>query len=123
MFSRPLEDVAKTKVCATPFGPCGVFKWLPQLLSFSPVPPGLRRIPPPCSIRSAEQKVGLSASFWSKSVAGGCPMLGQDRDNDVARVQQDGFVLLCRELDEAQSPEQEKSFNGQQSVTNVMGIA
>jgi len=32
-------------------------------------------------------------------------------------------VLLCRELDEAQSPEQEKSFNGQQSVTNVMGVA
>jgi len=65
----------------------------------------------------------MSASFWSKSVAGGCPMLGQDRDNDIARVQQDGSVLLCRELDEAQSPEQEKSFNGQQSVTNVMGIA
>ena len=50
-------------------------------------------------------------------------MLGQDRDNDIARVQQDGSVLLCRELDEAQSPEQEKSFNCQQSVTNVMGIA
>ena len=50
-------------------------------------------------------------------------MLGQDRDDDIARVQQDGYVLLCRELDEAQSPEQEKSFNGQQSVTNVMGIA
>jgi hypothetical protein len=66
---------------------------------------------------------GLSASFWSKSVAGGCPMLGQDRDNDIARVDQDGFLLVRRELDEAQSPEQEKSFNGQQSVTNVMGIA
>ena len=77
-------------------------------------------------LHSGEQrnrKSGLSASFWSKSVAGGCPMLGQDRDNDIARVQQDGSVLLCRELDEAQSPEQEKSFNGQQSVTNVMGIA
>jgi len=50
-------------------------------------------------------------------------MLGQDRDNDIARVEQDGFLLVRRELDEAQSPEQEKSFNGQQSVTNVMGIA
>ena len=65
----------------------------------------------------------MSASFWSKSVAGGCPMLGQDRDNDIARVEQDGFLLVRGELDEAQSPEQEKSFNGQQSVTNVMGIA
>ena len=72
---------------------------------------------------AAEQKVGSSASIWSKGIADGCPMLGQDRDNDLARVEQYGFLLVCRELDEALSPEQEKSFNRQQSVTNVMGIA
>jgi hypothetical protein len=32
-------------------------------------------------------------------------------------------VLLCRELDEAQSSEQEHSFDGQQGMTNVPGGA
>jgi len=32
-------------------------------------------------------------------------------------------VLLCRELDEAQSPEQENSLDGQQGMTNVLGGA
>ncbi len=31
-------------------------------------------------------------------------------------------MLLRRDLDEAQSSEQENSFNGQQSVTDVMGV-
>ena len=30
-----------------------------------------------------------------------CPMLGQDRDNNIARVEQDRFLLLRRDLDEA----------------------
>ena len=50
-------------------------------------------------------------------------MLGQHRDDDVARVEQDGFLFVRRDLDEAQSSEQENSFNSQQCVTDFMRIA
>ena len=50
-------------------------------------------------------------------------MLGQHRDDDIARVAQDRFLLLRRDLDEAQSSEQENSFNSQQCVTDFMHIA
>ncbi len=52
-----------------------------------------------------------------------CPMLGQDRDNNIARVEQDGFLLVRRDLDEAQPSEQENSFNGQQCVTDFLNLA
>ena len=50
-------------------------------------------------------------------------MLGQHRDDDIARVEQDGFLLVRRDLDEAQSSEQENSFNGQQCVTDFVNLA
>jgi len=50
-------------------------------------------------------------------------MLGQHRDDDIARVEQDGFLFVRRDLDEAKSSEQENSFNSQQCVTNFMHIA
>ena len=50
-------------------------------------------------------------------------MFGQDRDNDLARVEQDGFLFVRRDLDEAKSSEQENSFNRQQCVTDFMHIA
>ena len=50
-------------------------------------------------------------------------MLGQHRDNDIARVEQHGFLLVRRNLDKSQSSEQEYSFNSQQCVTNFMHIA
>ena len=50
-------------------------------------------------------------------------MLGQYRDDDIARVEQDGFQLVRRNLDEAQSSEQENSFNSQQCVTDFMDAA
>jgi len=50
-------------------------------------------------------------------------MLGQHRDDDVARVAQDGFLFVRRDLDEAKSSEQENSFNSQQCVTDLMHIA
>jgi hypothetical protein len=36
-------------------------------------------------------------------------MLGQHRDDDIARVAQDGFLFVRRDLDEAKSSEQENS--------------
>ena len=50
-------------------------------------------------------------------------MLGQHRDDDIARVAQDGFLFVRRDLDEAKSSEQEDSLNSQQRVTNFMHIA
>ena len=50
-------------------------------------------------------------------------MLGQHRDDDIARVEQDGFLFVRRDLDEAKSSEQENSFNSQQCVTDFMHIA
>jgi hypothetical protein len=50
-------------------------------------------------------------------------MLGQQRGNDVARMEQDGFLFVRRDLDEAKSSEQENSFNSQQCVTDFMHIA
>ena len=50
-------------------------------------------------------------------------MLGQHRDDDIARVEQDGFLLVGRDLDEAKSPEQKNSFNSQQCVTDFTHIA
>jgi hypothetical protein len=38
-------------------------------------------------------------------------------------MEQDGFLFVCRDLDEAKSPEQENSFNSQQCVTDFMHIA
>src|SRR5580693_5652030 len=49
--------------------------------------------------------------------------LGQHRDDDIARVEQDGFLFVRRDLDEAKSSEQENSFNSQQCVTDFMHIA
>ena len=49
-------------------------------------------------------------------------MLGQHRDDDIARVEHDGFLFVRRDLDEAKSPEQENSFNSQQCVTDFMHI-
>ena len=50
-------------------------------------------------------------------------MLGQHRDDDIARVEQDGFLFVRRDLDEAKSSEQENSFNSQQRVTDFMHLA
>ena len=50
-------------------------------------------------------------------------MLGQHRDDDIARVEQDGFLFVRRDLDEAKSSQQENSFNSQQCVTDFMHIA
>jgi hypothetical protein len=47
-------------------------------------------------------------------------MLGQHRDDDIARVEQGGFLFVRRDLDEAKSSEQENSFNSQQCVTDFM---
>ena len=49
--------------------------------------------------------------------------LGQHRDDNIARVEQDGFLFVRRDLDEAKSSEQENSFNSQQCVTDFMHIA
>ena len=49
-------------------------------------------------------------------------VLGQHRDNDIARVEQDGSLFVRRDLDEAKSSEQENSFNSQQCVTDFMHI-
>jgi hypothetical protein len=45
-------------------------------------------------------------------------MLGQHRDDNIARVEQDGLLFLRRDLDDAKSSEQENSFNSQQCVTD-----
>ena len=50
-------------------------------------------------------------------------MLGQHRDDDIARVAQDGFLFVRRDLDEAKSSEQENSFNSQQCVTDFVNLA
>ena len=50
-------------------------------------------------------------------------MLGQYRDDDIARVEQDGFLFVRRDLDEAESAEQENSFNSQQCVTEFMHLS
>ncbi len=50
-------------------------------------------------------------------------MLGQHRDDNIARVAQDGFLFVRRDLDEAKSSEQKNSFNSQQCVTDFMHIA
>src|ERR1700720_1973189 len=47
-------------------------------------------------------------------------MLGQPRDDDIVRVEQDGFLFVRRDLDEAESSEQENSFNSQQCVTDFV---
>jgi hypothetical protein len=56
-----------------------------------------------------------------RDVAASLSTFGQHPRDYVSRVKQDCSVFLCRELDEAQSPEQEKSFDGQQGMTNVLG--
>src|SRR5580704_667109 len=58
-----------------------------------------------------------------RDVAASLSTFGQHSPHYVSRVKQDCSVLLCRELDEAQSPEQEHSFDGQQGMTNVLGGA
>ena len=50
-------------------------------------------------------------------------MFGQRSGDRISRVEQDRFVLFRRDLDEAQSSEQENSFNSQQCVTDLMGLA
>jgi predicted GNAT family N-acyltransferase len=50
-------------------------------------------------------------------------MLGQRSDNDIARVEQDGFQLVRRELNQAQSSEQEYSFDSQQRLTDFLKLA
>ena len=50
-------------------------------------------------------------------------MLGQHGLNNIARVEQDGFLLVRRDLDKSQSSEQEYSFNSEQCVTDFMHIA
>jgi hypothetical protein len=50
-------------------------------------------------------------------------MLGQHRDDDIARVEQDGFLFIRRDLDEAKSSEQENSFNSPQCVTDFVNLA
>jgi hypothetical protein len=73
--------------------------------------------------RSANQlPLVTSVSFWSRSVDARS-MLGQHRDNDIARVEQDGFLFVRRDLDEAKSSEQENSFDSQQCVPDFMHIA
>src|SRR5580704_3006325 len=74
--------------------------------------------------RSAYQlPLVASVSFWSRSAGGVRSMLGQHRDDDIARVAQYGFLFVRRDLDEAKSSEQENSFNRQQCVTDFMPIA
>jgi hypothetical protein len=51
------------------------------------------------------------------------PVPGQHRDDDIARVDQDGFLFVRRDLDETKPPEQENSFNRQQCVTDFIQIA
>jgi hypothetical protein len=48
---------------------------------------------------------------------------GQHPGDDIARVEQDGFHLVRRDLDEAQSSEQENPFNSQQCVTDFVNLA
>ena len=62
-------------------------------------------------------------SFPFRSVAGACSTFGQHRDDNIARVEQDGFLLVRRDLDEAKSSEQENPFNCQECVTDFMHIA
>jgi hypothetical protein len=59
----------------------------------------------------------------SKRCRGARSTLGQQRGNDVARMEQDGFLFFRRDLDEAKSSKQENSFNSQQCVTDFMHIA
>lgn len=74
--------------------------------------------------RSANQlPLVTNVSFWPRSVGGARSMLGQHRDDDIARVEQDGFLFVRRDLDEAKSSEQENSFNSQQCVTDFMHLA
>src|SRR5260370_33330004 len=72
--------------------------------------------------RSANQlPLVTSGSFWSRSVEGGArSTLGQHRDDNIARVEQDGFLFVRRDLDGAKSPEQANSFNSHQCVTAFM---
>ena len=80
-----------------------------------------------CTAAEARSAIQLplvtSVSFWSGSVADARSTLGQHRDDNIARVAQDGFLFVRRDLDEAKSPEQENSFNSQQRVTDFMHIA
>ena len=74
--------------------------------------------------RSANQlPLVTSVSFCRGAWRGARSTLGQHRDDDIARVEQDGFLFVRRDLDEAKSPEQENSFNSQQCVTDFMHIA
>ena len=55
-------------------------------------------------------------------VAASLSTFGQHSGDYISRVKQDCSVLLFRELDEAQSSEQENSFDGQQSMTNILSV-
>ena len=57
-----------------------------------------------------------------RDVAASLSTFGQHSGDYVSRVKQDCSVLLFRELDEAQSSEQENSFDGQQSMTNILSV-
>ena len=110
--------------------------------------PGLRPIgrvplprnPPPSGLRNFRRsisrpqitRIGVAGHIEDaephrrgapRAVAASLSTFGQHSGDYVSRVKQDCSVLLCRELDEAQSPEQEHSFDGQQSMTNVLGVA
>jgi hypothetical protein len=63
------------------------------------------------------------ATDYLAALGGASSVLGQRRDDDIARLQQDGFLFVRRALDEAKSSEQEDSFNSQQCVTDFMHIA
>ncbi len=72
-------------------------------------------------IRVVDRKEAKRA--LDRDVAASLSTFGQHSADYAPRMKQDCSLLFCRELDEAQSPEQEKSFDGQQGMTNVLGGA
>ena len=73
-----------------------------------PTNPDVRR----CCFRVAKALRGIGAS-----------MFGQRSGDRISRVEQDRSVLLCRDLDKAQSSQQENSFDSQQGVADLMRLA
>src|SRR5580704_15193355 len=70
--------------------------------------PDVRR----CCFRVAKALRGIGAS-----------MFGQRSGDRISRVAQDRSVLFCRDLDKAQSSQQENSLDSQQGVADLMRLA
>jgi hypothetical protein len=78
---------------------------------------------PRCGCCSARVDAESPESRQAWHLAASLSTLCQHPGDDFSRVKQDGPVFLGRELDEAQSPEKEHSFDGQQGMANVLGSA